>query len=109
VRLYTADSATTKGLGSYLTLTVTLGSGGSFSSCSGFTAASSGSAVFSGTVATLTSSATTYSTGLGTWTPSGRTPETRTYQVAYTVSPSTPDSAQGGTAAFDLVWEAQNS
>lgn len=109
VKLYTTDAAVTRGLSSYVTLTVTQGTGGTFSSCTGFTPTTTGSAVFSGTLATLTSTATTYGSGLGSWAPTGKVAETRTFQVGYAVSGTTPDTAQGGTVTFDLVWEAQNS
>lgn len=109
VKLYATDVATTKGLGSYVTLTVSQGTGASFGSCGGFTALSSGSAVYSGTVTAFTTAATSYSSGVGSWTPSGTSSETRSYQFAYAVSSSTPDSAQGGTATFGLTWEAQNT
>ena len=107
VKLYSTDVATTKSLASYVTWTVTQGTGGTYSSCSGFTALSSGSSVYSGTLAGFTGSATTYGSGLGSWSPSGSASETRTFQFAYTVSTSTPDTAQGGTATFGLTWEAQ--
>ena len=109
VRLYATDVATTKSLTTYVSWTVTQGSGGSYGSCSGFTASASGSSVYSGTLAGFTGSATTYVTGLGSWSPSGNGSETRTFQFAYTVSSTTPDTAQGGTATFGLTWEAQNS
>lgn len=109
VKLYATDVVTTKSLGSYVTLTVTQGTGGSFSSCTGFTPLTTGSAVSSGTLAAFTSTATGYGTGVGTWTPTGNAAETRTYQFAYAVSPTTPDTAQGGTATFGLTWEAQNT
>jgi hypothetical protein len=109
VKLYATDAATTKSLAAYVTWTVTQGTGGSYSSCSGFTALSSGSSVYSGTLSGFTGSATTYATGLGSWAPTGSSSDTRTFQVAYTLSSSTPDTAQGGTATFGLTWEAQNS
>lgn len=109
VKLYATDAATTKGLAGYLTWTVTQGSGGSYTSCSGFTAASSGPSVYSGTLSGFTGSATSYATGLGSWSPSGSGSETRTFQLAYALSSTTPDSAQGGTATFGLTWEAQNT
>ncbi|GAA3578796.1 hypothetical protein GCM10022197_40260 [Microlunatus spumicola] len=109
VKLYATDAATTKGLATYVTWTVTQGTGGTYSTCSGFTALSSGSSVYSGTLAGFTGAATTYGTGLGSWAPTGNGSETRTFQFAYTVSSSTPDTAQGGTATFGLTWEAQNS
>jgi predicted ribosomally synthesized peptide with SipW-like signal peptide len=109
VKLYATDSSTTKGLGAYVTLTVTQGTGASFGSCSGFTALGSGSAVYSGTASAFTSAATGYGSGVGSWAPTGSGPETRSFQFAYAVSSTTPDSAQGGTAAFGLTWEAQNT
>lgn len=109
VKLYATDAATTKSLAGYVGWTVTQGNGGTYSSCSGFTALASGSSVYSGTLAAFTAAATTYATGLGSWAPSGSATETRTYQFAYTVSSTTPDTAQAGTATFGLTWEAQNS
>ena len=109
VRLYTAEVVITKGLGSHVTLTITQGTGGSSASCSGFSPLSSGSSVYTGTVAALTSAATGYSSGVGSWAPTGNATETRTFEIDYVVSSAIPDTAQGGTAAFDLVWEAQNS
>ena len=93
----------------YINLTVVQGTGGSFSSCSGFNALSSGSSLYSGTLANFGSSATGYSTGLGNWAPTGTASETRSYQISYTVSSSAPDSTQGGTAAIGFTWETQNS
>jgi hypothetical protein len=109
VKLYATDAATTKSLSAYVSWTVTQGSGGTYSSCSGFTALASGSSLYSGTLAAFTGAATTYATGLGSWAPVGGAAETRTFQFAYTVSSTTPDTAQGGTATFGLTWEAQNS
>jgi len=109
VKLYATDATTTKSLSTYVSWTVTQGTGGSYSSCSGFTALSSGATVYSGTLAGFTGSATSYSNGVGSWSPAGGSTDTRTFQVAYVISSSTPDSAQGGTASFGLTWEAQNS
>jgi len=109
VKLYATDAASTKGLAAYVSWTVTQGTGGSYSSCSGFTALSSGSTVYSGTLSGFTGSATTYASGLGSWSPTGNASDTRTFQVAYALSSSTPDTAQGGTASFGLTWETQNS
>ncbi len=109
VKLYTTGAATTKSLASYVTLTITQGTGGSFSSCSGFSPLSSGSSLYSGTLASLTSSATTFSSGLGSWAPTGSASESRTFRFNYSVSSSTPDTAQGGTANAGFTWEVQNS
>ena len=108
VKLYATDVAVTKSLSSYITLTITQGTGAGFGGCSGFTPLGTGSSVYSGTLATFASTATGYADGDGSWTPSGTAAETRSYQFAYVVSTSTPDTAQGGTAAFGLTWEAQS-
>ena len=109
VKLYGTNAATTNGLSSYINLVITQGTGGSFSSGTGFTPLASGSAVYSGSLANFASTATNYATGLGTWTPTGSAAETRTFQIKYTVDAATPNTAQGGTAAVGLTWEAQNS
>jgi predicted ribosomally synthesized peptide with SipW-like signal peptide len=109
VRLYATDATTTKSLASSIAWTVTQGTGGTYASCSGFTASTSGATLYSGTLAGFTGSATGYATGVGGWAPTGSATETRTFQLAYTLSASTPDTAQGGTASFGLTWEAQNS
>lgn len=109
VKLYATDAASTKSLAGYVALTVTQGTGAPFGSCTGFTPLSSGSAVYSGTLAAFTAAATTFGSGVGNWAPSGSGAETRSFQFAYSVSSATPDSAQGGTAGFGLTWETQTA
>ena len=107
VKLYATNPVTTKNLASHISFKVVQGSGGSFGSCTGFTA--QGTPVYDGTLAGFGSTATSYTSGLGTWAPTGRADESRTYQITYTVKGDAPDSTQGGTAAVGLTWEAQNS
>jgi len=112
VKLYGTGAATTKALASDITLTVTQGTGGSFGSCTGYTPLATGASVYSGTLAGFGSSATTFATGVGSWNTAGATtadPETRTYQLSYTVKADTTNDTQGGTAALGFTWEAQNS
>lgn len=113
VKLYGTGAATTKALADNINLTVTQGTGGSFGSCTGFTALSSGSSVYAGTLADFGAAATGYSTGVGTWSTagvaSGAAAETRTYQLTYAVKADAPNSTQAGTAAIGFTWEAQNS
>ena len=110
VKLYGTGAATTKALSSSLNLTITQGSGGSFGSCTGFTALSSGAAVYTGTVADFASAATGYNSGVGSWTTAGGSAsESRTYKISYTLADNAPDSTQGGTASLGFTWEAQNS
>jgi hypothetical protein len=107
VKLYGTSYATTNALSTYLTVTVDEGTGGSFAGgCTGFT---SSSQIYNGTLAAFGTGKTNYATGVGTWTPTGSASETRVYKITYTLSSSTPDSAQGGTAALGFTWEAQNS
>jgi hypothetical protein len=113
VKLYGTGATTTNALASSVNLTVTQGTGGSFGSCSGFTALASGSGVYSGTLADFGTAATSYANGVGTWSTAGVATggpaETRTYQIAYTVRSDAANSTQAGTAAIGFTWEAQNS
>jgi hypothetical protein len=105
VRLYGASYTTTNALSSNITLAIDEGTGGTFAGgCAGFT----GTSIFSGTMATF-SAKTSYAAGVGTWAPTGTANETKVYRITYTVSASTPDTAQGGTAAIAFTWEAQNT
>lgn len=108
VKLYGTTYSATNGLGSALNLTITQGTGATSSSCTGFTADTNNSSVYSGTLAGF-SAATSFSNGLGTWTPTGTASETKSYQFVYTVDPAAANSVQGGTAAIGFTWEAQNS
>ena len=109
VKLYGTGAASTNGLASYLTLTVTQGAGGSFGTCTGFTPLATGSSVYSGTLDAFGSSATSFATGLGSWAPTGTGSETRVFKVDYSFSSAAPNSTQAGTASIGLTWEAQNS
>ena len=105
VKLYATAYSTTAALGSYVDLVIQEGSGGSFSSCTGFTSAATN---FTGTLAAFAAANTNFGNGLSSWAPAPGT-VTRTFRIAYTINTSAPNSAQGGTAAAGLTWEAQNS
>lgn len=109
VKLYATAPATTNALASNITVAIDLGTGGGFGSCTGFTPAATNSSVYSGTLAAFGTSATNYATGVGTWTPTGSTSESKVYRVSYTVSPTAPNTVMNGTASVGLTWEAQNS
>jgi hypothetical protein len=109
VKLYGTSYAQTKSLGTNLTLTVEEGTGATFGSCSGFTPIATGSQIYSGTVDGFGTSKTSYATGVGVWAPTGTASETRVYRVTYTLSSTTPDTAQGGTAQVGFTWESQNT
>ena len=105
MKLYGTSYATTKALADNINIKVEEGTGGSFANCTGFTG---GSTIFDGTVYLLRRPKTDFASGVGTWAPAAGT-VTKTYKVTYTLSATTPDSAQGGTAALGFTWESQNS
>ena len=102
VRFYGTGRSSTAGLAAAMTLTVRLGTGGSASSCTGFTNATT---IYTGTLAGFTAEG--FAAGLGSWSAPGRVAATRTYQVVWALPASAPLSAEGGTAAVSFVWEAQ--
>jgi len=109
VRVYGANGSGTTNLGAYIDLTITQGTGGSFGSCAGFTPLSSQAEVFHGSMLTFGVTRTGYANGVGGWNPTGAAPESRTYKFSYVISPDAPNDTMGGTAAGDIVFEAQNT
>ncbi len=109
VKLYGTAPTTTNALSTHINLSVVQGTGGTFGSCTGFAPLAVGSSVYSGTLAGFGSAATSFATGLGTWTPTGTASESRTFQFTYTVSAAAPNTTQGGTASTGFTWEAQNN
>lgn len=106
VRLYGTTYSTTNALASSLNLKIEDGSGATSASCAGFTA---GSTLYDGALAVFGTSKTGFANGVGTWAPTGAGSETKSYRITYALSSSTPDTAQGGTAALGFTWESQNS
>ncbi|MFZ7087992.1 hypothetical protein [Curtobacterium sp. RRHDQ10] len=103
VRLYTQNATTTAALADHLAVTVDHGTGGGFADCTGFV--EDGTA-FTGSLSDLTEQATDHASGIGQWTvPAGG--DERTYRIRYALSEDAPNTAQGGSAAVDLVWEGQ--
>ncbi|MFN8074517.1 MAG: hypothetical protein U0Q15_03730 [Kineosporiaceae bacterium] len=99
IRLYGSVSGDS-GIYPYVTLKIEEGTGGSSSSCSGFSATST---PFNATVNTF--AATQYSNGLLTWAPT--TTETRTYRVSLSVGAGTPIAQQGSQVTLSFTWEAR--
>jgi hypothetical protein len=106
VKLYGTAYSTTNALSSNVNLKVEEGTGATTASCTSFVA---GSTLYDGTMAAFGTGRTSFATGVGSWAPTGSASETKSYKVTYTLSTSTPDSAQGGTAALGFTWESQNS
>jgi hypothetical protein len=105
VKLYGTSYDTSNGLAANINLKVEEGTGATTASCTGFTA---GSTLYDGAMSTFGTTKTSFATGVSSWAPAGGT-ATKSYRITYALSPSTPDSAQGGTAALGFTWEAQNS
>jgi hypothetical protein len=102
------------GLESDVNLVITKGTG-TASNCSDFAAAGTGSAIYSGTLASF--GATNFSNGVSvlnragsaTWTNAGPN-NVVTFKIEATLSASTPDADQGKTTGtHSFVWEAQNT
>ena len=102
INLYGVVAGT--GLATYLTTTIEIGTGGSFSSCTGFTPTST---IYTGTVANFSTTYTNFATGLATWSPSS-TPDSRTFRFTVTLPSGTGNAAQGLNATATFTWEAQN-
>lgn len=102
VRLYGTGRSNSAGLAEAMTLTVRMGTGGSASTCAGFT---SGATVYTGTLAGF--GAEGFAAGLGSWNAPGKVAAYRTYQLAWTLPSGAPLSAEGGSTALTFVWEAQ--
>jgi len=106
VKLYGTNYATTNGLASNINLKVEEGTGATSASCTGFTG---GTTLYDGAMNTFGTTKTSFATGVSSWAPTGTGSATKSYRITYTLSSSTPDSAQGGTAALGFTWESQNS
>jgi hypothetical protein len=106
VKLYGTSYATTNALAANINLKIEEGTGATTASCAGFTG---GSTLYDGAMSTFGTTKTGFATGVSSWAPTGSANETKSYKVTYALSSTTPDSAQGGTAALGFTWESQNS
>ncbi|GAA1485060.1 TasA family protein [Brachybacterium fresconis] len=95
-KLYGSQSATTNDLAQYIQLEVT-------------ETGAEPSTVYTGTLADFSSSHTDYASGIDLGSATGGSDESVTYEFTYTLSSEAPDSAQGGTAGVDFIWEAQSA
>jgi hypothetical protein len=102
VKLYASASADASSVASYLDLTIVEGTGGGFGSCGAFVA---GTTVYTGTLATFTSTKIAYGSGVGSWAPSSSA--TKVYKITYTLNASVPTAKQSAVTTATLQWEAQ--
>ena len=108
VKLYGTNYSTTNNLASSINVKIEEGTGGTFASCTGFVAQTTGGTLFNDTLANF-SAKTNFANGLGDWAPTGTASETKVFKFTYTVDPAAPNTTQDGTAAIGLTWEDQNS
>jgi len=103
VKMYSSNHSTTKALSDNLDLTIAVGNGGSFGSCTGFVKVADS---YTGTLSNYASTRVGYGNGTGDWTSTGN--DSRTYQITYKVKDGAPNSVQGGTSAVNFNWEIQS-
>ncbi len=103
VKVYASASADASSAAQYLDINIIEGTGGGFGSCGAFVAATT---IYTGTLATFTTTKTGYSTGVGTWAPSS--PASKIYKITYTLNAATPASKQSAVTSCTLQWEAQS-
>lgn len=109
VKLYGVGYSEQGELGSYIDLVVEEGTGGGFGDCAGFTPLASGATIYDGTLDAFGTTKTAFGSGVGAWAPDGTAGDTRVYRFSYQLDPSTPNTAQGGSAVVHFTWEAQSS
>lgn len=104
VQLYRSGVITGTGLDQYLDLVVEVGTGGTYSDCTGFTPSST---IFTGsTLQGFASTHQAYASALDTgWTPTGAG-QARTFR--FTISLQDNNAAQGLNATFGFSWEARS-
>lgn len=107
VKLYDTVGTTTNALSTYITVTITQGTGTS-ATCGDFAALATGSALYSGTLSALAAKSS-YATGLGSWALTGTGTESRDFRVDFAVASTAPNTTQNSTTGITLTWEAQTS
>jgi len=105
VKLYGTAYDTSNNLAASINLKIEEGTGATNASCAGF---AGGTTLYDGAMSTFGTTKTSFANGVSSWAPAAGT-ATKSYRITYSLSSSTPDSAQGGTAALGFTWESQNS
>jgi hypothetical protein len=102
VKLYGAAVSGT--LGPSLLMTVEVGTGGSYSSCTGFSGAT---LVTDVALSTFGATYTDYTNGLSSgWSPA--VGESRTFRISYRLSTAASDAMQAATCAMPFTWEVRS-
>ncbi len=109
VRVY-LDTLGAQGLENNITVSLTIGHGGSFADCTGFVAETTLPAL---SLATIGAGIHNYATGVLPWDTSGTPGETKSYKATWTfdttgLTQTQIDALQGKSASADVVWELQS-
>lgn len=114
VKAYVVNAVTSSsGLEDHIEVTVNTGDGGSFASCTGFVAHTTGNPLVSQVPLSTLALSNTYDTGVGGWAVATGT-QTRTYQITWTFNTTgltqpQIDQFQGTHTGIDLQWELRSS
>lgn len=109
VKLYGTDMTATKSLDRHLNLVLEQGTGSTRGGrCGDFVPDPGAANRFAGTLAGFAALHTDFSTGFGTFAPSGAGQQTKIYRITYIVDAAIPNTAQASTASMALTWEARS-
>lgn len=113
VKAYVVNSvAANSGLADHIALTINTGTGGSFASCTGFVAHTTGNPLMNQAPLSALTAYNSYATGVGGWAVAAGT-QSRTYQITWVfdtagLTQAEIDSFQGTHTGIDLQWELQS-
>jgi hypothetical protein len=110
VRVYVANLGA-QGLQSNITVSLQVGTGGSFADCTGFAPTVTLPPL---SLETIDSGINSYATGVLPWDTAGTPGETKVYRATWTfdvtgLTQAQIDALQGKSVSVDVVWELQSS
>ncbi|MEO7722476.1 MAG: hypothetical protein ABIS08_11250 [Pseudolysinimonas sp.] len=104
------DTLGAEGLENNITVSLQIGTGGSFADCTGFVPTTTLPAL---SLATIDAGINDYATGVLPWVTTGTAGETKSYRATWTfdvtgLTQTQIDALQGKSASADVVWELQS-
>ncbi len=113
VKLYNLNAVTSGvGLDDHIMISVDQGTGGSFSTCTGFVQGST--IVPTQSLTTMNAAYSGFATGAGSWVTAGTAGETQSYRFTWTfdttgLTQAQIDAMQGAHTGVDFEWEIENN
>lgn len=113
VKMYNVNAVNSgTGIADYVMLKVEQGTGGDFSSCTGFTA--SATIVDTMSLSDMNTTYDSYANGAGSWATTGTAGETQSYRFTWTfdttgLTEAEINALQGTHTGVDFEWEIQNT